>query len=138
MEFRKIKYSDLNPKQKESYNFQKIASVLADYGFNCIKLTDDWAGADFLAYHKDRVDTLKVQLKGRLTINKKYTEKELYMAFPINNEWYLIKHDLLVNAIGKTTTWLNSKSWTKNGIYHSSKPSKKLLQEISKNILKST
>ena len=62
----------LNPKQKEIYNFQKIAAALADYGFNCIKLQDDWLGADFLAYHKDGSQTLRVQLKGRVTIDKKY------------------------------------------------------------------
>ena len=36
-----IKYSDLNSKQKEIYNFQKVAALLADYGFNCIKLAAD-------------------------------------------------------------------------------------------------
>lgn len=67
-----IRYDDLNAKQKEIYNFQKIAAALADYGFNCIKLQDDWLGADFLAYHKDGSQTLRVQLKGRVTIDKKY------------------------------------------------------------------
>jgi hypothetical protein len=32
---------------------QKVAAILGDYGFNCIKLADDWQGADFLPYHKD-------------------------------------------------------------------------------------
>ena len=53
MKLTKINYDDLNPRQQEAYNFQKAASVLADYGFNCIKLADDWQGADFLAYHND-------------------------------------------------------------------------------------
>jgi len=51
MKLEKIEYSSLNAKQKEIYNFQKVASLLADYGFNCIKLADDWQGADFLAYN---------------------------------------------------------------------------------------
>jgi len=29
----------------------QIDSRQAHYGFNCIKLADDWQGADFLAYH---------------------------------------------------------------------------------------
>ena len=58
MKLRRIDYDSLNGKQKEIYNFQKSAAVLADYGFNCIKLADDWQGADFLAYHKDRDETL--------------------------------------------------------------------------------
>ena len=45
-----INYAELNSRQKEAYNFQKLAAALADYGFNCIKLSDDWQGADFLAY----------------------------------------------------------------------------------------
>ena len=48
-----IRYRELTAKQQEVYNFQKVASLLADYGFNCIKLDDDWQGADFLAYHAD-------------------------------------------------------------------------------------
>ena len=70
MKLRKIKYTDLNSKQKEVFNFQKVAGKLSDYGYNCIKLADDWQGADFLAYHKDGSGTLKVQLKARLTLSK--------------------------------------------------------------------
>ncbi len=64
----RIRYAELSAKQREIYNFQKIAAILADYGYNCIKLADDWQGADFLAYHKDGEQTLKVQLKGRVSI----------------------------------------------------------------------
>ena len=49
--------------EKEPHPFQKVAALLADYGFNCIKLDDDWQGADFLAFHKDGATTLRVQLK---------------------------------------------------------------------------
>ena len=31
----------------------EAATLVSCYGFNCIKLADDWQGADFLAYHKD-------------------------------------------------------------------------------------
>ncbi|WP_166443093.1 hypothetical protein [Phragmitibacter flavus] len=53
-----ISYKDLNAKQQEIYNFQKVAAILADYGFNCIKLADDWQGVDFLAYHVNGNDTI--------------------------------------------------------------------------------
>ena len=69
---KEIEYSQLNAKQQEIYNFQKLAAVLADYGYNCIKLADDWQGADFLAYHIDGRNTIRVQLKGRIMIDKKY------------------------------------------------------------------
>ena len=41
MKLRRVDYESLNAKQKEIFNFQKSAAMLADYGFNCIKLADD-------------------------------------------------------------------------------------------------
>lgn len=104
-----IKYNNLNSKQKERYNFQKIAGILADYGFSSIKLDDDWQGADFIANHIDGFTFLKVQLKGRLTFDKKYEGKEIYIAFPYANDWYLFNHDevlkLIVESIKETSSW---------------------------------
>ena len=131
MNLSRIKYEDLNGKQKEIYNFQKVSAELADYGFNCIKLADDWQGADFLAYHKDGNDTLKVQLKGRLTISKKYIGKEIHMAFPCGGHWYLLSHESLINEVQNHTKWLDTDSWKKNGEYSAAKPSKVLLSAIS-------
>jgi hypothetical protein len=117
-----IQYEDLNSKQKEIYNFQKVAAKLADYGYNCIKLADDWQGADFLAYHKDGQETLKVQLKGRLLADQKYVGKDLYMAFPLNGDWYLVPHDDIVEHFRNSTNYLESPSWLENGAYHSGQP----------------
>jgi hypothetical protein len=33
MNFNRILYSNLNSRQKEAFNFQKVSAVLADYGF---------------------------------------------------------------------------------------------------------
>ncbi len=126
----RIKYADLNAKQKENYNFQKVAGVLADYGFNCIKLADDWQGADFLAYHKDGNDTLKVQLKARLTVDKKYSEKGLHITFPINGTWYLLDHDALVQLVDKHSNFLNTKSWQVGGGYNSDAPNGRLIEAL--------
>lgn len=79
--FAKIEYRSLNSRQQENYNFQKVAALLADYGFNCLRLSDDWQGADFIACHIDGQTFLKVQLKGRLTIDKKYVGKGIHIAF---------------------------------------------------------
>jgi len=130
MKLVKIQYSKLNGKQKEIFNFQKVAAELADFGFNCIKLADDWQGADFLAYHKNGGDTLKVQLKARLTIDKKYIGKDIFMTFPIKTSWYLIAHDELVKIVGKHTSWLKTKSWVSKGSYNSASPSKVLVGAI--------
>ncbi|MDI9336149.1 MAG: hypothetical protein QM520_03870 [Gammaproteobacteria bacterium] len=136
MHLKKINYSDLNARQQEIFNFQKISGILADYGYNCIKLADDWQGADFIAYHKNHSDTLRVQLKSRLTIDKKYIGKELYMAFPLKNEsWYLIEHDIFIKKVDLHTNWLNTKSWVINGCYTSSSANKTLRQALVENRL---
>jgi hypothetical protein len=130
MKFELIDYSKLSGKQQEIYTFQKLAGVLADYGFNCIKLADDWLGADFLAYHKDGLETLKVQLKGRLTIDQKYVGKRLHVAFPPGREWCVVGHDELVSIVRQVTNWLSTPSWTSKGQYHSGKPSRKLVDAL--------
>ena len=97
-----IMYDELNSKQKEIYNFQKVAGLLTDFGFNCIKPDDDWQGADFLTYHKDGHETLKVQLKSRPAINEKYIGKDIYICFPIEGRWYLVSHDELLELVRQT------------------------------------
>jgi len=113
----KINYKNLRAKQQEIFNFQKVAGLLADYGFNCIKLADDWCGADFLAYKFDGVETLHVQLKGRITIDEKYRKiPNLYMAFPNHGDWYLIPHLKLIEIIEQVSPkWLQSDSWKIKG-----------------------
>ena len=110
--FDRVVYSELNSRQQENYNFQKVAARLADYGFNCLRLTDDWQGADFIACHIDGETFLKVQLKGRLCIDKKYLGKSIYVAFFRGDDCYLYDHDALVahleqNALigAKSVTW---------------------------------
>jgi hypothetical protein len=93
MEMRKIEYAALNDRQKENYNFQKCAAILAGYGFNCIRLSDDYKGADFIALHIDGTTELRVQLKGRLNLEDKYAGKNLFIAFPDNGRWFLVPHD---------------------------------------------
>ncbi len=96
MMFQRIAYSDLKSRQQENYNFHKIAARLADYGFNCLRLTDDWQGADFIACHIDGRTFLKVQLKGRLVIDRKYQGKDIHVAFMLDDDVYLYPHDQLV------------------------------------------
>jgi len=133
--FRPVNYESLNARQKEIFNFQKVAATLADYGFNCIKLADDWQGADFLAYHADGTETRKVQLKSRLTIHRKYHGKDIWMAFPHDGAWYVIKHDDLEVKIEQHTHRLDSKSWKEEGIFHSASINPDLLASLAENKL---
>jgi len=113
----KINYDDLNAKQKENYNLLKLGSVLADYGFDLLRLNDDWQGADCIANHIDGSTYLKIQLKGRLTIDKKYLDKDIYIAFRSASEWYLYPHDDFVDYLQKKNIVVDSKSWIEKGHY---------------------
>ncbi len=99
MIFKKIAYNELNLKAKEMYNFQKISAVLADYGFTCMWLNNDWEGADFIAVHYDGFTTLKVQLKARMWFDTKYLNKNIYICFREKGETYLYPHDELLEQI---------------------------------------
>ncbi|KKL88542.1 hypothetical protein LCGC14_1923670 [marine sediment metagenome] len=129
---KKINYASLNPRQKETYNFQKVSAILADYGFATIKLNDDWNGADFIAQHIDGETYLKVQLKGRLTFNKKYQKKGLHIAFPYDGDWYLYDHDELLNTfLGEYENQMAvSKSWIEKGDYNWGSLSEKIKKEL--------
>ncbi len=110
---KKINYTELNSKQKENYNFHKVASSLADYGFNSLRLNDDWQGADFIAINGDAM--MKIQLKGRFTVDKKYINKEIYIAFIENDVVKLYRHDDAVAALSDNIK--NSSSWSEFGGY---------------------
>jgi len=133
--FRPVPYDERNARQKELFNFQKIAATLADYGFNCIKLADDWQGADFIAYNVTDTSTLKVQLKSRLTINKKYCGKDIWIAFPHKSSWYLVQHDCLVEKVREHTDWLIADSWTKMDGYSSTSINSGLLESLAEDKL---
>jgi hypothetical protein len=110
--FKQIAYQELNSRQQEAYNFQKVSAVLADFGFITIPLSNDWNGADFLAQDRDGKTFFKVQLKSRLTFDKKYIEKDIYVCFRDYESgcWYLYDHDELLKKVspdGKIPTSTN-------------------------------
>ena len=115
--FKKITYKELNARQKENYNFHKIAAVLSDYGFNSLRLTDDWEGADFIARHIDGELSLKVQLKGGLGVYKKYRGKDIYIAFRDKDDYYVYPHDAFLDEVALAKIE-HTESWKReNGFY---------------------
>jgi hypothetical protein len=134
--FRQVAYKSLNSRQKETFNFQKVSGVLADYGYATILLTDDWNGADFLAVHVNGRTVLRVQLKGRLTFAKKYIGRSLWVCFRQHGLVYLYPHDqLLVKAL-KLTNIANTASWRKQqGAYSFPSPPKSLAAVLRKHCL---
>ena len=113
MQLNKVNYNELNAKQKENYNFHKVAAALAEYGYNSMRLNDDWQGADFIAVKGD--DMLKIQLKGRFTVDEKYRGKDIYITFIEDDKIKMYKHDEAVNLLPEKTK--NTESWAKRGGY---------------------
>ncbi|MCY1269864.1 hypothetical protein D9M68_161520 [compost metagenome] len=134
MKFEHIDYRALNSRQKENYNFQKISAVLADYGFVTLRLSDDWQGADFIAHHIRGDRFLKVQLKGRLTVDTKYKNKDIWIGFTHAGRWYLYPHDAFLKwalanlNIGNTKDWQHLDDWLNlQGVYSWPAPNKRIL-----------
>ena len=100
----KIDYRQLNPRQQECFNFQKISAVLADYGYMTYRIFDDFNYADFHAVHISG-EVKKVQLKGRFEILSKYLDKDLHIAFhdKMDDNWYLFPHDELYEVVVNNT-----------------------------------
>lgn len=114
--FERVAYEQLNARQQENYNFQKLSGVLAEFGFTTIRLSDDWNGADLLAQHLSG-ETLRIQLKGRLTFCEKYRGKNLWICFREDQDWYLFPHDKVLEQAFGVTTIAETTSWTESGGY---------------------
>ena len=127
MKLEKIAYGKLNARQKENFNFQKVSAVLADYGFVTIRLSDDWKGADFIALHISG-DVRRVQLKSRLTLDRKYRGNGLDVAFSDAGTWYLYPHDETLDRILAATKVGSTRSWQEQGIYHFPRLSKEICE----------
>jgi hypothetical protein len=132
--FERVSYLHLNARQKENFNFQKVSAVLADYGFVTIRLSDDWQGADFIAHHINGESFLKVQLKGRLTVDTKYKDKDIWICFSYKAVWYLFPHDKFLcwalenTTIGTTRDWESPDDWERvRGIYTWPSPTKDII-----------
>ena len=133
----KVNYYELSPRQKETYNFHQVAWILAGYGYNSKRVPNDPPGTDFVAYHKDGGDPLNVQLTARMTIDRKYMHKNLYICFPIFGVWYLILHDELVHTVGKRSGALKTDlSWLVRGRYSWPRPSQNVRDALKRYALK--
>jgi hypothetical protein len=120
--FERIDYQRLNSRQQEAYNLQKVSAVLADFGFVTIPLSNDWNGADFIAQCRDGITFLKVQLKSRLTFDKKYCGKHLYIYFRDgihdHDPWYMYDHDELLKDVDADGNIKESETWKAGKPYH--------------------
>jgi hypothetical protein len=114
LQLTRISYGDLDARQKETYNFQKVSAVLAEYGYKTIRLSEDWLGADFIAYHISG-NFLKVQLKSRLRLDNKYFGKEIWICFPRHDTWYLYPHDAALRFAIRNAVWTEGEWFSADG-----------------------
>ena len=132
-------------KKIENYNYHKISSKLAEYGYCTIRISDDWEGADYIAQHNSGSYFL-IQQKSRINFNKKYVRKnrrdKIWIAFPeyygknySNPQVFVYNHDKFFDYV---TKYLNpgliaTASWIKKGNYGIRRPtSQKYLDALIK------
>jgi len=127
MKYSKIRYSDLSSKQKEAYNFAHLSALLSEFGLSSIWLQDDWQGADCLAQTADN-EFIKIQLKGRLTFDKKYIGKKIYIAFPHDDGFYVYPHDKVLKKYEER--FKNTSSWNDKGQYSMKNPNQRDKQAL--------
>ena len=87
-------------------------------------------GADFIAVNGDNM--IKVQLKGRFTLDKKYLGKDIYVAFIENEVIKIYKHDDAILILPENI--LTSKSWAPQDGSYSWGKTPKLYDKIIKEI----
>ena len=128
MKLEPIKYQDLNAKAKETYNFHKIAAILADYGYNSLWLSNDWNGAEFIAVHIDGVSDIKIQLKGGISFAQKYRGKNLYIGFIEQGDLYLYPHDDVLEQVEPV---ISDKKWIEKGTYFQTKITSRFIDVLA-------
>jgi len=106
---------------KEVINRNVVVSLALEQGFNAFLPVYD-GGVDFILYHEADNVVRKVQLKGRWMIDKKYENRDIWMAFPIGDDWYLMPHDMMVE-MARADGVLETASWTEAGAYSRPRPS---------------
>ena len=88
------------------------------------------AGIDFILYNEATNDVVKVQLKGRWTIDTKYEGRGISIAFPDRGNWYLVPHDELVR-MARDYGFTETASWTKpGGAYSYAALSKRMVEDL--------
>ncbi len=107
---------------REVINRNTVVSLALDQGFNAFLPVYD-GGVDFILYRESDGLVRKVQLKGRWTIDRKYLDRDIWVAFPIAGDWYVMPHDVMV-ALAEADGVTKTASWMDGGAYSKPRPSK--------------
>ena len=106
---------------REVINRNTVVSLALQQGFNAFLPVYD-GGVDFILYRESGQAVRKVQLKARWTIDQKYLGRDIWIAFPMAGDWYLMRHDEMV-ATAESDGVTQTASWTENGNYSRPRPS---------------
>lgn len=68
-------------------------------------------GVDYILYREFDDLLIKVQQKGRWTIDRKYLDRQIAVAFPDGKDWYLIPHSSMFEYARDRTNILETASW---------------------------
>jgi len=140
--FSRVSYEGLDGRQKEVHNYHHIAALLARHGYASYPIRDDWNGGDMIARHMTDVTqaTLMIQIKGRVTFDRKYLGKRLWIGLPVRKNAYVYPHDIILNRYlslraGRGQPLEASKAWSEGGCVHWPTPTEELRQILEPYLL---
>jgi hypothetical protein len=114
---------------REVINRNTVVSLALDEGFNAFLPVYD-SGVDFVLYRECDGLVRKVQLKSRWTIERKYVGRDIWIAFPMGSDWYLMPHDEML-AYAETDGVTQTASWIEGGSYSRPRPSAALVTQCA-------
>jgi hypothetical protein len=110
---------------REVINRNTVLSLALEQGFNAFLPVYD-GGVDFILYRESDGELRKVQLKSRWMIDRKYIGRDIWIAFPIAGDWYLMQHDKML-ASAEVDGVTRTASWKDDGAYSRRRPSAALV-----------
>lgn len=103
----------LSGKAIELMNTHELTAHLMARGWSVyLPVYDD--GIDLLATQSDVSNVIRIQLKSRWTISRKYVGRPIEIAFKDRGVWYLVRHEDMVKA-GEAEGYCSQSSWTEDG-----------------------
>lgn len=70
-------------------------------------------GIDLILLNETTNHLMRVQQKGRWTINKKYKGRDIWIAFPDRGIWYVAPHDDVLLRYSEQKGYTDTPSWAK-------------------------
>ena len=105
-----------------------IQARLLELGWMTYNPSADVGGVDWIMINLETSELKKIQQKGRITIDKKYLNKEIWIATIIQNQVFIFPHDYILETESGKKAKLTT-SWEK-GHYNWPKPPKSLLNDL--------